>query len=76
MDTTTRPTFGDLLRSRRHDRGWTQTDLAAAAGITQSRISSMEQGHIVPTIPTVAALCEALDVGDDELARWIKAVAA
>ena len=38
-------TFGSDVRAARISKGWTQAQLAAKVGLSQSRISSIEDGH-------------------------------
>src|SRR5689334_21938741 len=37
------PTLGEVVRKRRKQQGWTQTELARQAGITQQAISDVER---------------------------------
>lgn len=39
-----------------------QADLAAEAGITQSRISLWEKGHVVPAVESLRRVAKALEV--------------
>lgn len=42
---------GNLLRMARAKRGWTQRQLAEAAGVPQSTIGRIESGAMQPTLP-------------------------
>ena len=53
---------GNLLRLARIERGWTQTQLAEAAGITQPVIARIESGRVQPTLPTLCRLLAAADL--------------
>jgi transcriptional regulator with XRE-family HTH domain len=53
---------GNLLRLARIERGWTQAQLAAAAGITQPVIARIESGKVQPTLPTLCRLLAAADL--------------
>lgn len=58
--------------ARRH-RGWSQADLAEAAGVSDETISRIERGAVDPSLVTAAALAEALELSLDTLAgrtRW------
>jgi ribosome-binding protein aMBF1 (putative translation factor) len=54
--------LGAGVRELREARGWSQTQLAHAAGMTQSAVARFEAGGIVPTLPVLERLAEALDV--------------
>jgi ribosome-binding protein aMBF1 (putative translation factor) len=53
--------LGAAVRELRSSRGWTQTQLAAAAGMTQSAVARFEAGGTVPTLAVLARLAQALD---------------
>lgn len=53
--------LGLLLRSLRHSRGLTQTQLAIMAGVTQSRISRIEQDPTKVTMRQWLQIITALD---------------
>jgi transcriptional regulator with XRE-family HTH domain len=57
--------FAGRLRELRTARGWTQQQLADAAGVTASTVRSIEQGWNKPAWDTVLALCRALVVRPD-----------
>ena len=48
--------YGALIRQTRAERGLTQTQLAAIAGVKQSNISSIENGRRAPTAETLHRL--------------------
>lgn len=52
--------IGDLLRSARRERHVTQTELAAIAGVTQADISRIERAQIIPKLPTLLRLLDAM----------------
>jgi ribosome-binding protein aMBF1 (putative translation factor) len=52
--------LGKAVREMREQRGWTQTQLAQAAGMTQSAVARFEAGGTVPTIPVLDRLAQAL----------------
>ena len=56
----------ELLYMRRKDKDWTVRDLAAAAGISPSYVSLIENGHKSPDPRTLARIGKALDI-DPEL---------
>ena len=58
-------TPGMLVRLERTRRGWRQTDLANAAGVTQAEVSALERGRYV--IPSVhRRICRALGLDVQE----------
>lgn len=62
--------IGPFIRGRREARGWTQSELAARAGLPQQYISSLERGDIrLPREHTLDALGRALGVGRRDLYR-------
>ena len=51
-------TFGDYLKQRRTERGWTQPQAAARAGIEQSYLSKLENGKSIPSSEIYQRLVE------------------
>ncbi len=49
------------LKDAREKRGWTQRDLATRLGLTQTHISGIESGKIVPRYDTLLELVRILD---------------
>src|SRR6478609_11439616 len=54
--------LGRSVRELRERRGWSQTQLAKASGMTQSAVARFEAGGTVPTLPVLERLAVALDV--------------
>jgi transcriptional regulator with XRE-family HTH domain len=54
--------LGRSVRQLREQRGWSQTELARAAGMTQSAVARFEAGGTMPTLPVLERLARALDV--------------
>ncbi|RZQ62135.1 helix-turn-helix domain-containing protein [Amycolatopsis suaedae] len=52
--------LGKTVREMREANGWTQTQLAAAAGMTQPAVARFEAGGTTPTIPVLERLAHAL----------------
>ena len=52
--------LGRAVRDLRDQQGWTQTELARAAGMTQPAVARFEAGGTVPTIPVLDRLARAL----------------
>lgn len=60
----------DNLRKYREGKKITQEELEEQSGISQSMISAMETGRIPnPTLATLRALAEQLDITIDELTK-------
>lgn len=53
--------LGAAVRELRLERGWSQAELAAAAGMTQSAVARFESGGTVPTLPVLGRIARALD---------------
>jgi len=53
--------LGRSVRGLREQRGWSQTQLAAAAGMTQSAVARFEAGGTIPSLPVLDRLANALD---------------
>jgi ribosome-binding protein aMBF1 (putative translation factor) len=61
--------LGVAVRELRERHGWSQTQLAQAAGMTQSAVARFEAGGTIPTLPILERLAHALDA---DLAVQIK----
>ncbi|HET9657410.1 MAG TPA: helix-turn-helix transcriptional regulator [Kineosporiaceae bacterium] len=53
--------LGAAVRALRGKKGWSQTQLAQAASMTQSAVARFEAGGTVPTLPVLQRLAHALD---------------
>ena len=53
--------IGAVVQAR-HERGWTQKQLAEAIGTTQSAVARLERGDQDPRLSTMHAVCHALDL--------------
>jgi transcriptional regulator with XRE-family HTH domain len=53
--------LGEAVRELRLAREWSQSDLASAAGMTQSAVARFEAGGTVPTLPVLGRIARALD---------------
>ncbi|MBP2350248.1 ribosome-binding protein aMBF1 (putative translation factor) [Kribbella aluminosa] len=51
--------LGAAVRTMREERGWTQTRLADAAGMTQSALARFEAGGTVPTLVVLERIAHA-----------------
>jgi ribosome-binding protein aMBF1 (putative translation factor) len=53
--------LGQEVRHLREGQGWSQSQLARAAGMTQSAVARFEAGGTVPTLPVLERLARAFD---------------
>ncbi|GAA3199661.1 helix-turn-helix domain-containing protein [Nonomuraea roseoviolacea] len=53
--------LGRTVRQMREARGWSLSELAGVADMTQSAVASVEAGGTVPTLPVLERLARALD---------------
>ena len=53
--------LGRTVRALREQRGWSQTQLATAAAMTQSAVARFEAGGTIPSLPVLERLAHALD---------------
>jgi ribosome-binding protein aMBF1 (putative translation factor) len=54
--------LGAEVRALREQRGWSQTELANRAGMTQSAMARFEAGGTVPTLPVLERVAAALEM--------------
>ena len=54
--------LGAAVRQLREQRGWSQSELAREAAMTQSAVARFEAGGTVPTLPVLERIARALDV--------------
>lgn len=59
--------LGEGLRRTRTERNLTQAQLAAIAGVTPAAISQAETGRRGLSLDTIVVMCEALQIGIDDL---------
>jgi transcriptional regulator with XRE-family HTH domain len=59
--------FGKNLRKMRETKGLTQEDVAYQAGISFTTVNNLEQGHLNPTLATLYAIADALNISAKEL---------
>ena len=59
--------FGTGIRRLRTERGWTQEDLADAAGLTATYVGQIERGDKVPSLTVVLKLARGLEVPPAQL---------
>ncbi len=59
--------FGTRLREARLQAGFSQSELEDLSGIPKARLSRYENGHVEPSIQTLARLARALNVSEASL---------
>jgi transcriptional regulator with XRE-family HTH domain len=64
-----RRTVADNLRRMRHERGWTQEELAHRSGLNRNYVGMVERREHAATVDTLERLAEALDIDAAELLR-------
>ena len=65
---------GQAIQRIRKERGMTQEDLADKSCITSNTVSRIERGLLIPALPTLIDICNALGTGADSiLAAYITA---
>lgn len=70
-NTTIKQAFAATLRTMRHERGYSQEELADRTGVSMRFVSFMETGKRQPTISTLDALARALGVSFSEFCSAI-----
>ena len=68
---TIKQAFAATLRTMRHERGYSQEELADRTGVSMRFVSFMETGKRQPTISTLDALARALGVSFSEFCSAI-----
>lgn len=63
--------FGDYLRQKREDRGWTQPEAAARAKIKQSYLSKLETGRSYPSDDVFQRLVEVFEIDTTEMSESV-----
>ena len=58
---------GQAIRRIRKERGMTQEQLAEITNIASNSISRIERGLLVPALPTLIDICNALETGADSI---------
>lgn len=70
------PTWGEGIKTLRGIKDWTQTQLAEAAGVPQSRISQLENGLRTASDTTRIRIARALGIEPHVLFPYIENGAA
>jgi transcriptional regulator with XRE-family HTH domain len=66
----------EIVRRARQIRGWTQTELARAAGIAQSTVARWESGRVSPRVGSLERVLEAtglqarVELVEDDRIDW------
>lgn len=64
--------FGERVREERASRGWSQMTLAEHSGLHFTFVSSIERGRRNPTLTTICALAEGLEVDPGRLVEGLR----
>lgn len=58
---------GERIRLARQERGWTQVELAEAAGLSSNYVARLERGELGPSLFVACKLSEAFGLNVDAL---------
>ena len=58
---------GQAIQRIRKERGMTQEQLAELTDVASNSISRIERGLLVPALPTLIDICNALEIGADSI---------
>ena len=61
--------LGAAIRKKRIERGWKIAILADKAGVSEDFIGTIERATDIPSLQTIVAIANALEVGVDSLLR-------
>lgn len=64
--------FGDRVRARRQELGWSQEKLALKASINRTYIASLESGRRNPSLDLIARLAHAMKIDAGELVSGLE----
>lgn len=59
--------FGQFIKAKRQEKGYSQKELAERLFLTESAVSKWERGITYPDVTLLADICAALDVSEHEL---------
>ena len=63
----------ELMAELREQAALTQSEVAAALGVTQSTVSKFERGEMYPSLSELRAFCDVVNVTFPELAALLEA---
>ena len=63
--------LGEIIRARRKEKGWTQTELAEKVGSTKQCIYYYESGTRGLTMSLFFKICKVLDLDPNDIQRQI-----
>lgn len=64
--------FGEVVKSRRLERGWTQTDLATRVGLSRTSVTNIEIGRQRVLLSDLFDFARAFDVSPRSLFNALK----
>jgi len=59
--------IGTFIAALRREKGWTQAELGGKLNVTNKTVSRWETGNYMPDLAALVPLCEALEIGVNEL---------
>lgn len=66
--------FGEKVRLLREEHEMNQTELGSAVGMTQRKVSYLENGKYEPSLEDIKALCRYFNVSADYLLGFPKSL--
>jgi putative transcriptional regulator len=66
------PTVINRIKELRTSRGWTQQQLAEAAGVSRQSINSIECNRYIPSLPLALLFARVFDCSTDDLFKLEK----
>lgn len=66
-------TFGERVRARRHELGWSQEQLADGTGLHWTFVGQVERGRRNVSLHNILKLAEGLKVDPGDLVRGLQA---
>jgi transcriptional regulator with XRE-family HTH domain len=73
MNNKSKQILASRLKALRLESGFTQEQLADAAGIDRKTINRIENGHFSPSVDSFFRIAHALSVAPDSIMKGIKA---
>jgi transcriptional regulator with XRE-family HTH domain len=61
--------LGTVMRSARKDCEMSQSEVESLSGIPKARLSRYENGHVMPSVPSLRRIAKAVGVPASEMLR-------
>jgi len=66
---STATSIGTAFRRERKRQGLSQGHIAELSGLSKARLSRYENGHVLPTIDTLAKMCDPMNLRVSDLLK-------